>query len=170
MTSAPPRLRVAWVRRAHGVGGELALELLGGAADRLRPGLAVQTALGERRLGSVRPVAAGVLARLDGVDSREAAQRLVGTYLEVDRAAARPLPAGEYFHFQLVGLAVVDEDGQPLGELSDVEPYPHHDVYVLRTPTGEARVPAVRDVVRAVDLDQGRMVVRRQAVEPTDAH
>jgi len=146
VNEAPSRLRVAWVRRAHGTAGELALELLGGPPERLRA------------------------ARLEGVETREAAQRLVGTYLEVDRAAARSLPPGEYFHFQLVGLAVVDEDGQPVGELSDVETYPHHDVYVVRTPVGEARLPAVRDVVRAVDLDQGRMVVRRQALEPADAH
>ncbi|HUY60332.1 MAG TPA: ribosome maturation factor RimM [Candidatus Dormibacteraeota bacterium] len=170
MNEAPSRLRVAWVRRAHGTAGELALELLGGPPERLRAGLAVQTGLGERHLTSVRAVADGVLARLEGVETREAAQRLVGTYLEVDRAAARSLPPGEYFHFQLVGLAVVDEDGQPVGELSDVEAYPHHDVYVVRTPVGEARLPAVRDVVRAVDLDQGRMVVRRQALEPADAH
>ncbi len=166
----PTRLRVAWVRRAHGTTGELALQLLGGPPERLWPGLSVQTGLGERRLTSVRPVADGVLARVDGVETREAAQRLVGTYLEVDRSAARPLPEGEYFHFQLVGLAVVDEEGQVLGHLSEVEPYPHHDVYVVRTPSGEARVPAVRDAVRAVDLDQGRMVVRRQALELVDAH
>ena len=162
----PSRLRAAFVRHAHGLGGAVAVELLGGDADRLRPGLTVHTALGPRAVRWSKPAGADVLCTLEGIDDRAAAGRLAGTYLEVDRAQARPLPAGEFFHFQLVGLAVVDEAGAPVGELVDVEPRPHHDLYIVRSPDGAVElVPAVHDAVRAIDLQRGTMVVVRRPVE-----
>ncbi|HUY96131.1 MAG TPA: ribosome maturation factor RimM [Verrucomicrobiae bacterium] len=162
----PSRLRAAYVRRAHGLDGTLALELLGGDAQRLRPGLRVHTAVGAMVVGWARAAGSEVLCKLDGIDDRSSASRLAGAYLEVDRSEARSLAPGEYFHFQLVGLAVVDESGRPVGELVDVEMLPQHDIYVVRQPGGATTlVPAVRDAVRAIDLGRGTMVV---ALPPVD--
>ncbi len=164
--SEPPRLRAAYVHRAHGLDGTLVVELLGGDSDRLRPGLPVHSARGPRPVRWSRAAGREVLCKLEGVDDRTAAQSLVGTYLEVDRAHARPLPPGEYFHFQLVGLSVVDEAGEPLGEIVDIETLPTHDVVVVRAPDGATTlVPAVHDAVRAIDIAQGRMVVVRRPVD-----
>ncbi len=162
----PDRLRAAFVRRPHGLAGVLVVELLGGDADRLQPGLRVHTAVGPLAVSWARASGADVLCKLEGVDDRTAAGRLSGGYLEVDRAQARALPPDEYFHFQLVGLTVVDDSGRAVGELVDVEALPQHDIFVVRAPDGEETlVPAVRDSVRSIDVARGTMVVARHQVE-----
>lgn len=154
MTSAGPLIRVARVVKPHGLDGELWLEMLGGPAERLTPGLPVLVAGRRMEVQEASPGGRGVLCRLSEVASAAAAAGLRGAYLEVEPALLRPLPEGEYFDFQLVGLRVVDERGTECGELVEVEAYPAHDVYLLRLESGEVRVPAVAEVV-SIDLDRG---------------
>jgi 16S rRNA processing protein RimM len=81
-----------------------------------------------------------------------------------ERGAALAVPSGElpapeegsYYVFQLVGLAVVEEEGRELGRVADVSPYPANDV--LELDTGVV-LPLVEDCVREVDLEGGRIVV-----------
>ena len=152
-------VRVARVLRPHGVDGEIAIELLGGDRGRLRSGMVLRGPRGDVTLESVRGEGNRLLCRLLGVGDREQAAALGGGYLEVARSDSRPLAEGEFFHFQLVGLEVHDPEGRKRGELVEVEPYPAHDVYVVRTPASELRVPAVREAVLAIDLEQHRITV-----------
>jgi 16S rRNA processing protein RimM len=99
---------------------------------------------------------------LEGVDSREGAEALVGRYLEVEAA---PLPAGTYYWHQLVGLHVIDEAGVPLGSVVEVFRAGENEVYRIEGPAGELLVPALREVVRTIDLDAQLMVVRYEAEE-----
>ena len=92
----------------------------------------------------------------DGVTSREAAEPLVGRYLEV---AAAELPPGSYYWHQLEGLRVTDPDGMELGTLVEVFRAGEAEVYRVEGERGELLVPALREVVREIDLDAGRMVV-----------
>jgi len=69
------------------------------------------------------------------------------------------LPEGEYFHFQLLGIKVLTEEGEELGRISDILETGSNDVYVVTGPTGEVLVPALADVIVKVDLDQGIMEV-----------
>ena len=116
------------------------------------------------------PRAAGdhLLCRLGGVEDRTEALRLVGGYLEVPIDSVRALPEGEYFHFQLVGLRVVDERGIERGVVADVQPYPANDVLVVSGSDGERLVPAVRAAVLEVDLESGRLTVAAAFLEPWD--
>lgn len=103
-----------------------------------------------------------VLAKLAGVDSLEAADRLRGRLLFVPRAHVAPLPEGRYYVFDLVGLAVETEDGALLGEVAEVLANPANDLFVVRPAGGgrEILLPALKSVVREIDLPGGRMVVR----------
>ena len=168
MTDPPGRVRVARVVRAHGLRGEVALELLGGGLDRLPEGTEVFVEGTPRVIREPRPAADHLLCRLSGVEDRTAALRLVGGYLEVPIDSVRALPAGEYFHFQLVGLRVVDERGVERGVVADVQPYPANDVLVVSGSEGERLVPAVRAAVLDVDLDGGRLTVAGTFLEPWD--
>ncbi|MDA8332776.1 MAG: ribosome maturation factor RimM [Candidatus Dormibacteraeota bacterium] len=158
MTSGDPLIRVARVVKPHGLDGEVWLEMLGGPAERLTPGLPVLVDGRRLEVEAAAPGGRGVLCRLSDVNSAAAAARLQGSYLEVEPALLRDLPEGEYFDFQLVGLRVVDELGNECGELVEVEAYPAHDVYLLRLRDGEVRVPAVAEVV-SIDLGQGTIQV-----------
>jgi 16S rRNA processing protein RimM len=100
-----------------------------------------------------------ITLRLDAVTSREAARDLIGTYLYVPEAEAVKLPKGEYFVHQIVGLRVLAAEGEALGTVADVLETGSNDVYVVQGPRGEILVPALQDVIRAVDLDAGTMTV-----------
>ncbi|MGC1183870.1 MAG: ribosome maturation factor RimM [Candidatus Dormiibacterota bacterium] len=165
MSQPPEWVRVARVLGPHGVSGELSVELLGGERGRLLPGMLLHSASGEVELESVRGDGSHLICRFRGVTDRESAALLSGTYLEVVAAQLRPLPPGEFFHFQLVGLVVEDPEGRSRGELVDVEAYPAHDVYVVRTPASELRVPAVREAVLGIDLERQRITVAEPYLE-----
>jgi 16S rRNA processing protein RimM len=147
------------------VTGEVTVELLGGDRGRLLPEMALRTPSGELQLESVRGEGRDLICRFRGLADREAVAPLSGTYLEVAATDLRPLPPGEFFHFQLVGLVVEDAEGRSRGELVDVEAYPAHDVYVVRTAASELRVPAVREAVLSIDLERQRMTVAEPYLE-----
>jgi len=58
--------------------------------------------------------------KLTGIEDREAAGRLRNTFLQVLEAELDPLPSGQYYRFQLLGLMVRSSDGQDLGPITDV--------------------------------------------------
>jgi len=100
-----------------------------------------------------------LLLAFDGVDTPEAAGLLRGAYLCVEPERARHLPPGEWFVWQLVGLAAVDAEGHAVGVVADVEAGPAHDVLVVESEAGERRFPMVSAFVREVDLAEGRIVL-----------
>ena len=98
--------------------------------------------------------------KLDGVNDRNQAEALRGRGVFVDRAHAIELGEDENFVCDLIGLQAVDTKGAPLGTLRDVlTPNAVCDVYVFDTPRGELMIPALRRVVREVDLDAGHIVL-----------
>jgi 16S rRNA processing protein RimM len=164
MTATPQRLRAVYVRRPHGVRGELRVEPLGGDASRFAPGLRLWSEADPSRsytVVSAWPAAEGdMLLCLQEVVSRDDAESMRGVYLCVDGGERRSLGEDEWFVYELVGLRVVGEDGGELGVVSDVEEYPEHSTLVVRQAEGgERRIPMVRAHVASVDVSAGRIVV-----------
>jgi 16S rRNA processing protein RimM len=162
MVAAPTLLRVAYVRRVHGVRGEVRVQVLGGDVERFAPGTQLVSEREHRSLSvaSSRPLGGGeVLLAFDGVGSRDAAAALSGDYLCVDPAHARSLGTDEWFVWQLVGLRAVSEDGEELGVVRDVEATPASDVIVVADGARERRYPMVRAWVRSIDVPGGVIVV-----------
>ena len=94
---------------------------------------------------------------LEGIGSRDEAARLAGRYLETEPQA---LPEGTYYWHELQGLTVQDPSGMHLGVLREVFRAGEAEVYrVELTDGGELLVPAVRDIVRRIDVEGGVMVV-----------
>lgn len=169
MVNAPVRLRAAYVQRAHGLRGELRIEPLGGDAARFGAGLRLVAEADGRALTvtAARPLAGGeVLLSLAEVGDRSQAEGLRGTYLCVHPEDARRLGDQEWFDHQLVGLAAVTPEGEPVGTVAAVEHYAEQDVLVVDAPAGVRRFPLVRAFVRRVDLDAGSVVVTPWAEEP----
>ena len=98
-----------------------------------------------------------VFFHMEGIDDRNAAERLRGELVYVDRAHAVELDEDSEFICDLIGLTGVTDDGRDLGVLRDVLQPGGNDVYVFRGPMGEVLVPALRSVVERVDLDEGNM-------------
>ena len=97
-----------------------------------------------------------VLLWLKGVDTRSRAEELAGLKVLGDRRRFPPLPPGEYYWFQVLGLPVVNEaDGARLGHLDHIISTPGHDVYVVRQGEREILLPAVEEVIVEIDLEAG---------------
>lgn len=109
---------------------------------------------------SVRRAGAdAIFFRMEGVQTRDDAERLRGTPLYIDRAHAVELDADSAFICDLIGLKGMLSDGGEIGTLKDVLQPGGNDVYVFSGPRGEVLVPALKSVVRGVDLDAGVMLL-----------
>ena len=102
-----------------------------------------------------------VVAELEGVATREAAEALRGTRLYVAREALPEPAEDEFYHSDLLGLAVELEDGEKLGEVAAVHDFGSGDVLEVNREEGRVSVmlPFTHAVVPVVDLDAGGMVV-----------
>jgi 16S rRNA processing protein RimM len=98
-----------------------------------------------------------VAVRLEGVDTREAAQALTGAEVQVDRSELPPTGPKEYYLHDLVGLEAVNRDGVALGRVDGFLDLPAHPVAVLRQDKVERLVPVVPERLVAVDLQAGRV-------------
>ena len=72
-------------------------------------------------------------------------------------------PDDEYYIFDLIGLKVKTADNPCLGEVTDVLTLPANDVYVVRDGSKEYLIPAIKDVIKKIDLDQEYILI-----EPID--
>lgn len=110
---------------------------------------------------AVRPHGRLVVMRFRTVSDRTAAERLRGPVLWVPRQSLPPLPAGEYYWFQLTGLTVVEgASGRMLGRVARVLRTGAHDLLeVERSGRPPLLIPALRQMVRRVDLEQRRVEV-----------
>lgn len=163
---APDRLVIGQISGAHGLRGEFRIFLITNNPDGLR-GVSTFYIGDDQEQWAVRrvhPLPGGkeAIVRLVELTSPEDAAALRGRKIRVDREALPPLPDGELYHFQLIGLDVIDEAGTLLGRLAEIIETGANDVYVVRGPAGEILLPAINDVVRAVDLESGQMTVRQQ--------
>jgi len=90
----------------------------------------------------------------DEVTVRDAAELLAGRSLFIEEASLPPLPEGEYYQFQLVGLAVTRSDGMEVGRVSRVIDMPGHDLLEVQGASGEFLVPMRREFVEWIDLER----------------
>ncbi len=159
----PVYLTVGKLNRAHGLRGELVMEVLTGFPERLVPGRKVY--LGEAHtqgvIRSVRSFTRGVLIAFEGIETPETAREYTNQYVYVRSDELPRLPTGEYYHHQLLGLNVVDPDGNPMGRLTEILETGANDVYVVEREDGtELLLPATEEVVLSIDLDARQIRVR----------
>jgi 16S rRNA processing protein RimM len=108
-----------------------------------------------------RPQGRGLVAHLAGIDTREAAETLVGSEIFVERSALpKPKKRGEYYWIDLEGLAVRTVEGQDLGQVSHLFNTGANDVLVVKQEARERLIPFIHDdVIKSVDLDARLIVV-----------
>jgi 16S rRNA processing protein RimM len=155
------------VVKPQGRRGELAVEPLTDRPDRF-PGLRSAWVPGsdgaarEVRVDSCWPHKGRYVLKLEGVDTIEDAERFRGLELRIGQEALAALPAGSYYHHELVGLAVEDDEGRGLGRVHEVmETGGEAPVLVIRGgPSGEVLLPLADAFVRRVDLEGRRMLVK----------
>jgi 16S rRNA processing protein RimM len=122
-----------------------------------------------RELFSVRVIGAakgGVLAKADGIETRDDAEALRGVRLFVPRdRLPEPEDEDEFYLTDLVGLEAVDAEGAVRGRVVAVQNFGAGDLVEVRGPDGETfYVPFTREAVPEVDVKGGRVVIAPPAV------
>ncbi|WP_049568019.1 ribosome maturation factor RimM [Streptomyces sp. SBT349] len=158
-------LVVARIGRAHGIKGEVSVEVRTDEPEaRLAPGAVLATdpaGAGPLTIESGRVHSGRLLLRFAGVADRTGAEALRNVLLiaEVD-PEEQPEDPEEFYDHQLVGLDAVTGEGEPIGEITEVAHLPGQDLLVVARPEGdEALIPFVEEIVPEIDLAAGRVVV-----------
>jgi 16S rRNA processing protein RimM len=162
----PVYLAVGFLRRAHGLRGEMIMDLHTDFPERLRSGrkLVVGEDHKAMTLASVRPHAKGVLVRFKGIETSEDAGQLRNQWVYVKATDVPSLPEGKMYQHELFGFEVLDEDGNSLGELVEIIETGANDVYVVKDANGrELLLPAIPSVI--LDLDRERRLMRVHLLE-----
>ena len=154
-------IAVARITTPHGVRGEVKLQPLTDFPHRFADTEFLLLEDGTRMvLESARLQKDTVLAKFRGMDTPEAWIPFRRHELYVTEDTLMPLPEGQYYIHQIVGLEVVDEQGVVLGRVDDVLQTGSNDVYVVKTAESkELLLPAIDTVVRRIDMAARRMVV-----------
>ena len=162
----PVYLVVGFLRRPHGVGGEIIMDLHTDFPERFRSGRKLFA--GEERkpltLSGIRPHAKGMLVKFKGIENPEDAGQLRNQWLYVKAADMPNLPEGKIYQHELLGFKVLDENGNSLGELVEIIETGANDVYVVRNESGkDLLLPAIPSVI--LETDPARREIRVHLLE-----
>lgn len=162
MRRLPARIGVGKVRRAHGVRGEVLVEVESDNPRRFDAGgelyaVASEDAVRRLRIASSRPHGDGLLLSFDGVEDRDAAEALRGAELEVDRSEIPPAGDGEVYYYELVGCRCSDRAEGDLGEVVDVVEDGGGLLLIVADGEKTLPVPFVRSFIRELDVERGRL-------------
>jgi 16S rRNA processing protein RimM len=114
--------------------------------------------ISEQGILSAVPHKGGALIRLEGLDSRDRTEPYRGAEVLISKAAVSR-DEDEYFWHELIGLRVYVETGRYLGTVQDILPTAANDIYVVRQGREEFLIPAIYDVVKTIDLENGKMII-----------
>ena len=162
----PVYLTVGYLRRPHGVRGEIVMDLHTDFPERLKRGrrLLVSEEHTPLTIQSVRERQNGVLIKFDGIDTPEDAGKYRNQWVYVKASDVPPLPEGQLYQHELFGFQVVDENEELLGELVEIIETGANNVYVVRDDSGnEILLPAIPSVI--LDMDAERRLMRVHLLE-----
>ena len=153
---------VGAIAGAFGIKGEVRLKSFTAEPDAIADYSPLCTEDGERAftIKLDRPVKGGFAARLSGITTKEQADALQGTRLYAKRDQLPSLPDDEYYHADLIGLAVYDTGGKVLGHVKSVLNHGAGDILEIHGPEMKSTVllPFTREAVPTVDLASGRII------------
>ncbi len=165
-SAADNRIVIGRAGAVHGIRGDIRVTPLTDFPDRFET--LSQVYVGEELLDidSVKYHKQFVILHFKQYTVREEAARLTGKMLTIDRSMAAPLPEGEYYTFDIIGLEVFDTEGNALGKVTNVLKTGSNDVYaVKRADSPDLMVPALKKVVKEIDVPGSRMVVDMNQME-----
>ncbi len=157
-------LRVGVITSAHGIKGEVKVFPTTDDAKRFKELKEVILDTGKEyipmEIEHVKFFKNMVILKFRGYDNINEIEKYKSRDLLITRDQAVDLDPDEYFITDLIGLAVVSDQGAELGILKDVLETGANDVYVVAMKDGkELMLPAIGDCILNVDLEQGRMEV-----------
>ncbi len=154
-------LLVAQVGAPHGVRGEVRITTF--TADPMALGTYKALSLADGSPGivllSVRPAKGALVARVEGSDDRDSAERLRGLKLYIARADLPPPEEDEFYLADLIGLSVETTAGDSLGTVKAVQDFGAGDLLEIQPAKGLSWwLPFTREAVPEVRMAQGKLI------------
>ena len=162
----PVYLMVGFLRRPHGLRGEIVMDLHTDFPERLKRGrkLLVSEAYTPLTIESVRNHQQSVLIKFQVIDTPEQDGEYRNQWVYVKASEVPPLPEGKIYQHELFGFQVVDENGNSLGEVVEILETGANNVYVVKDESGrEILLPAIPSVI--LELNTERRIMRVHLLE-----
>lgn len=154
-------LIVGHLQRAHGIKGEISMQVITDFPERLQKGkkLWVGDTLIQHTIKSIRWKQDLMLLGFEGIDDRSGVDALVNLDVFVRTDALPRLPDGRYYFHQLIGLSVFEQEDL-IGKVTDILETGANDVYVVSLPDGkELLLPDIKSVILNIDLEEKKIQV-----------
>ena len=173
-TSPEERVCIGAIAGVRGLKGEVRIKSFTADPDDIAAYGPVSTEDGERtyRINVTARAKGLIIARLDGIEDRDAAEALKGTRLYVPKSVLPKPDDGDFYHADLIGLKAETGDGDTLGTVKAVHNFGAGDIIEIAAGPGEGKedlmVPFTSALVPEVDLTEGRIVVAPPEVLEAD--
>jgi 16S rRNA processing protein RimM len=115
----------------------------------------------------VKPHKNRLLLKIKDWDSPEEAKKYRGALIKIKRSESPKLPPDTYYHYDIIGMNVYTVSGVHLGKIDSIIESSSNDVYVIKKDKEEYLIPAIKDVIKEIDLVAKKMIV--QLIEETEA-
>lgn len=163
-TSEPVFLAFAKIRKPHALHGEVTVEMLSDFPNQVAEGNDLYIGADKKPmiLRSIRNAGKTYLISFKGYESRDSVEHLRNAMIYILSDALPELNADEYYHHDLIGMAVYDLSRNLIGIISEIITTGANDVYVVTSDDAEKReilLPAIKSVVREVDLESHSVFV-----------
>jgi 16S rRNA processing protein RimM len=154
------------VVKPHGVSGKVKVDYFGEDPNRFfhYRKIYIKDNLGRPKsfeVLEVTPQPPRLILKLKGVERIEETESLIGKDILVRREDLPELKEGEYYWFEILGLAVETEGGKRIGVVQEILPTGAHDVYIVAGKRGEIFLPAIDGVIRKIDCQKRVIRVAR---------
>jgi 16S rRNA processing protein RimM len=159
----PVFLVIGKLRRPHGIHGEMIMNILTDFPERLKNGMVVFVGDDHKplKVKTWREHQKGLLVGFADYSTPEDVGILRNCLVFIKTKELPPLPKGEYYHHQVIGLRVVDETGAELGVVADVIATGANDVFLVKQKEGkEFLLPVIDQMVLNIDLEMGEISAR----------
>jgi len=154
------------VVKSHGVRGKIKIDYFGENPEQfsIYPKIFIRDSEGRSQSYEVLEVTLQrprLILRLKGVERVEETEDLIGKEILVRQEDLPELEEGEFYWFEILGMAVETEQGRRIGTVKEIIPTGANDVYVVKGKRGEILVPATEEVIRRIDRQRRVMSVFR---------
>lgn len=152
------------VVRPHGVRGEVVIQPFTEEPGRFQPGADLlvgkdPNGAREMKVSTSRRNRQKLLVRFEGINDREAAETIRGSLIFIPSSALTPLGEDSFWEHDLAGVEVFDRAGNFIGRITRVVPRVEQDLWEVDSGGPILQIPAVKEIVKSVDLDRRRIVI-----------
>jgi len=165
MPPSPKFISLGRIVKTQGLRGEFRVYPHGRDSENLASldEVVIQSPNGETmtaRVASCRRKGQLYILAVDGVNSIDQAERLIGAEVLADESRLAPLGEGEFYWYEVVGMEVVTEQGESLGVVQSIIPTGANDVLQVMRGAHETLLPNIPEVVKKIDREKKTITVR----------